>query len=271
MSMCNENVLTKVSYKFSNENEAKVTLTSLFKNLDVVYSYILYNTNENYTLNILISHDVKYNTVPSEYLINDVCKNIKEHKTGKNNVVTYKQATLEILVETLDNLVHSIVNEQYNFNKKEFEYEDLLQITRLKLCELYNKGYYIHKNLLRSTVFYYLNNLKNKRKYQKEPLSLDYITKSEGDDVSMYDTLEDKDYSVKLQDEEDAEFRISVLNLQKDAVMDIISERQYDRLLMEYGAKSTTSWSEKLVFTIKQKLRLKKEASTKQLLDKYKI
>lgn len=271
MSLCKENILTKVIYSFNCADDAKQTLESLFSDVGEVFSYILYYKNDVYKVSILISHDIKYNTVDSEYLINDVYMNIVKQNKGKDGVVTYKQGTLSVLVETFDNLCHSIANEQYRINHKRFEFDDLLQITRLKLCELYNKGYYIHKSLLRQTVFYYLSNIKNKSSYNKVLLSMDYIKQNEKDESSLYNTIEDIEYTNKIVDKEDSEFRVEVLNLQKESVMEIITPRQYDRLLMEYGARATTPWSEKLVYTIKQKLRSKKEASTKQLLDKYRI
>jgi hypothetical protein len=133
------------------------------------------------------------------------------------------------------------------------EFEDLLQMCRLVLCDLYYKGYYIHKNVLAISFNNYVLMHIRKQKNRPEIISLEqkYEKTSDSNAITIADMIPDTEQLNKQYDEEIKEVDDRILREMKELVIDYIGQRQYDQLLREYSNKQTTNWSRKLMQTIK--------------------
>ena len=136
------------------------------------------------------------------------------------------------------------------------EMEDLIQMCNLVISDLYYKGYYIHKQLIRRAYINYVLMHIRKDKNRVQIISLDQpYNKSDNDNtLRIADMIPDINASNELSDKEDEEVQKRILLEVKDIVIDFIGPRQYDQLLREYSNKQTTNWSRKLMQTIKAHL-----------------
>lgn len=192
------------------------------------------------------------NTISVENAIANILHHLITYNTTlrDNKPICFEQPSLELMQELYRPLMHRLVAAQL-LQWPQLEYEDLMQICMLSMIKLYKKGYYIHKSLLTRT--FYNDVLMYLRPYKREPqiiVSLDALlcdTSDDNKDVNIIDTLVADDES---DDEEDDTWLYV-----KPILLSIVTERQLQQLLLEYGTKNTTTWSRKLVQRIKAKFK----------------
>ena len=259
-----ENILQKLSVAIdANEDEQSIKehLSELLCDIDEVYSYLVYaeyanNKLKDFVVEMMVSHTAYFNTLKHNDVIQSICAIILNTvgESVQKYVVGYKQPPLDKLIVAYEPLVHSLARQQHTY-WRQLEYEDLCQICRMVICTLYNAGYYIHKNLVQRA---FANEvLMHIRKYKRQPVlvSLDDRIHNESENMTLKDVIPDIQQDNQRQDEEDEEVFKQALIEQRDLVIDMIGQRQYDRLLTEYGTKTTSAWGTKTTHRLRQKLK----------------
>lgn len=232
------------------------------KKLKRINSYIIY---AQYFLGMLtgieihynVSQKSKYNTLRLVGTYAKICNQIDEflnNPTGKT-VVGYGQADLTFLIKQFEPLILKLSKEQKQ-RWQYLEFEDLTQMCSLVICDLYYKGYYIHKRLIYRAFNNYVLMHIRKDKSRPEIISLEQEYSKSDDDskLTIKDMIPDVEALNKEEDEYNYEIECKILDEMKSIVIDIIGPRQYDQMLREYTNKQTTNWSRKLMQTIKAKL-----------------
>ena len=258
--MRKDNKILNISQSLSCDDDIETSLLTVLTELEPINSFIVYRvmkdnelTGWNITYNVSQNND--YNTLSKDDVLNCIMKNIKRPDAASKRVVCYLQPPVELLIKLYKPLIIKLAKEQHQHWNK-LEMEDLIQMCNLVICDLYYKGYYIHKALIRRAYINYV--LMHIRKERNKPivisLNQEYSKTDDDDRVTIADMIADDEQLNKMEDKYDKEVEVKILTELKEIVMDYIGPRQYDQLLREYSNKSTTNWSRKLMMSIKAHL-----------------
>lgn len=272
--MHKENKITNI---VTNVKVGDSIYEELYKSLirfDKINSFIVYGTYNDeelagYEIHFNISQNDKYNTLDKKTSIDYICEKACEHGgKSKKYVICYKQCDLTMLIKLYKPLIIKLAKEQHD-HWNWLEMEDLIQMCNLVICDLYYKGYYIHKRLLYKVYKNYV--LQHIRKDRDKPVmtSLEQtFSKSEGDsELTIADMIPDRKLIEEQDDKDDYEVQCRIIKEMKDILIDYIGIRKYDQLLREYKNKQTTPWSRRLMVTIKA--HLYDMGISKKSFDKY--
>lgn len=226
-----------------------------------IHSVIVYNLFEDgehtgWEVRYNIAQDNKLNDLFAGDVVNNVSSTmVRNAYKVTERVNCFMQSNLDTIIRSRKPLIIKLakeMQEQWTY----LEMEDLIQMCNLVICDLYYKGYYIHKNLIRRSFINYVLMHIRKNKNKPDIVSLDQeFSKSDNDDViCVKDTIADTQQMYDEEDKDNGEVEQQILNEMREVVIDIIGQRQYDQMLREYGNKQTTAWSRKLMQTIKAKL-----------------
>lgn len=260
--MTKDNILTTVSLSISPNSTDEVVLaqvTSFLTDYDKVYSYIVKVKYKDETpiailVNCNISQTDKYNTLKSAVCIEEIYNIIVTNRSTTKSVIGYKQPDIELMLKLFNPLVHKLALEQCD-RWSELEYEDAVSMCKLVMCNLYVKGYYIHRFLLkRSFENYVLMQLRHSRD-KPEVLSFEQVMHGDGEHglITLGDMLPDRDAEIEAEKKEEDEVFEVIFNEVKEIIVELIGERQFEQLLRDYGNKHTTTWSRKKMQQIKNK------------------
>lgn len=245
------NVLTKFTLTVAKEDVAlsERLLVSLLTVVDNVSSYIIYsvyrsNELKSWRIECYVSQTERFNCIPKDEAIKEIVCSINTSLTANKpkTVIGWRQPPLEVLIEILEPLVNKLAIEQSQAWKI-FEFDDLKQVCRMAICNLYNGGYYVHKNLVRRT---FLNTILMKlRKERRKPLMValdDAVGHDEqGNEITYLDVIADDNSYMEMFSMESAESKENLLAQQRALVIERIGQRQYDQLIREYSNKMTTN------------------------------
>lgn len=237
-------------------------ITAILHGHTHVYSWILYNKTTHYLLSVLVSDNRTYNTILTSSIATTVIAAIETYTDKKSQVITHRQPLLEILCETYKPLIYSLCIQQHN-HWPQIELEDLIQMCNLRLCILYQQGYYIHKNLLnRSFINAVLMFLRPER-YKPQIISLDQTNKSKSgtdEEVSRIEVIEDESALAEIDDTIDTidgcTFADIVSQEMRNVVLEFVSQRTYDQWCLEYGTKTVSRATASQVNALKSKLQV---------------
>lgn len=257
--------------KVQSDEDTVQQIHDMLDGVGKIYSFILYakynesELLEGYDINYRICDVSKFNTIDIDDVVNLVVKFIKNPK-GRF-VVGYKQPSLDILIITFDNLIYKLALVQ-SLRWKRLEFDDLYQMCRLTLCNLYSKGYYIHKSLLAKS--FENDVLMEIRKLQYEPnfVSLDDRVESPDDNLTVKDTIRDTYEETRQYDEDETLIQLCIFEEVRKIVIDMIGQRGFDQLCREYRSKNTTSWSRKVMYDVRKKFE-SEGLTRKEFLRKY--
>lgn len=221
------------------------TLSQTLAPYERVYSYILYDNTHvkerlgDYKIVVLVSKTERYNTLPVDVVIADICKYLlvpMDNPHRAENVMGYAQPSLDILVEAYQPLIHKLALQQHQFWRK-IEVDDLLQMCAHQLVLLYRRGYYIHKRLL-STSF---NNavLKSLRKNHKTTVPLTAAMTVADEYDSEAETTQRNDILTQYE-----------LQL----VQTVVTPATLAQLINDYKNKCTNAWTMSTVKRIRDQL-----------------
>lgn len=266
-----ENILHKLTITINaqlDEENAKELIGEYLYTIDYAYSYLVFaeyldKKLARFIVEVLVSQSDYYNCLKKQDVINGIWQVIEQTKEQEveKRVVGYKQPPLDKMLQAYEPLVHSLSRQQQTYWKN-LEYEDLCQMCRLVICTLYKAGYYVHKNLIRRAFTNEVLMSIRKERYKPTIVSLDKPIGGDTDNVYVKDVIPDTSQLQHMQDEEDDEVFMTMLKEQRELVIDMIGQRQYDRLLSEYGSGSTSSWGQKTTYRLRE--RLKKEGVTER-------
>lgn len=227
-----------------------------------VYSWILYNKKTHYLLNVLVSDNKTYNTILTSSIAAAVITAIETHTDKNSQVITHRQPLLEILCETYKPLIYSLCIQQHS-HWPQIELEDLIQMCNLRLCILYQQGYYIHKNLLNRSFMNAVLMFLRPERYKPQMISLDQTNKSKSgtdEEVSRIEVIEDESALAEIDDAIDTidgcTFADIVSKEMRNVVLEFVSQRTYDQWCLEYGTKTVSRTTASQVNALKSKLQV---------------
>ena len=241
------------------------TLHKMLYRFTYIYSYIIYDKDNVYRVVALVSQTLPYNTLHVYNVIDNVIDSIcNEHDPTlqlSQNVIGYEQPPLEILLETYKPLIYKLSLQQYHM-WPQVELEDLIQMCNLRICVLYQQGYYIHKNLLSRSFANAVLMFLRPEKYKPQTVSLDEISKGKDDEtsVNIAETIEDEHANEEMNevlDEVDGITFEDLVNQEcKQIVLEFISPRMYDQWMIEYNTKTVSRQTASQVNALKSKLKM---------------
>ena len=259
--MFKENKLTNIKLNFSVDDEIEPIMSSQLSAFDKIHSCVVYGVYKDeklvgWNINCNVSQNDYYNTVSVKKLIERMVPVLRASKklTEQKYVIAFAQPTLDIVIKQYKPLIIKLAKEQHE-RWNWLEMEDLIQMCNLVICDLYYKGYYVHKRLIyRSFVNYVLMHIRKDKGKSYVSLEQTYSKSDSDAQVTIADMLPDESTLYEQDDKDDEEVQCKILQEVKDIVIDFIGPRQYDQLLREYSNKQTTNWSRKLMQTIKAHL-----------------
>ena len=251
--------------KDMSEEQMRDTLYKMLHRFTYIYSYIIYDKDNMYRVVALVSQTLPYNTLHIDNVIDNVIDSIcNEHDLTlqlSQNVIGYEQPPLEILLETYKPLIYKLSLQQYHM-WPQVELEDLIQMCNLRICVLYQQGYYIHKNLLSRSFANAVLMFLRPEKYKPQTVSLDEISKGKDDEtsVNIAETIEDEHANEEMNnvlDEVDGITFEDLVNQEcKQIVLEFISPRTYDQWMIEYNTKTVSRQTASQVNALKSKLKM---------------
>lgn len=251
--------------KDMSEEQMRDTLHKMLHRFTYIYSYIIYDKDNVYRVVVLVSQTLPYNTLHIDNVIDNVINFIcNEHDPTlqlSQNVIGYEQPPLEILLETYKPLIYKLSLQQYHM-WPQVELEDLIQMCNLRICVLYQQGYYIHKNLLSRSFANAVLMFLRPEKYKPQTVSLDEISKGKDDEtsVNIAETIEDEHANEEMSevlDEVDGITFEDLVNQEcKQIVLEFISPRMYDQWMIEYNTKTVSRQTASQVNALKSKLKM---------------
>lgn len=251
--------------KDMSEEQMRDTLHKMLHRFTYIYSYIIYDKDKTYRVVALVSQNLPYNTLHIDNIIDNVIDSIcNEHDPTlqlSQNVIGYEQPPLEILLETYKPLIYKLSLQQYHM-WPQVELEDLIQMCNLRICVLYQQGYYIHKNLLSRSFANAVLMFLRPEKYKPQTVSLDEISKGKDDEtsVNIAETIEDEHANEEMNevlDEVDGITFEDLVNQEcKQIVLEFISPRTYDQWMIEYNTKTVSRQTASQVNALKSKLKM---------------
>lgn len=258
-------------FEFRNEIKPKdiddivVELDTIFVD-DYIYSFIVYIKCDDecniitYQVKHLVSDEKMNNTLYIKDVIQTIVNAIIEHRKykGKSKVICYGQPPIDLMVELYEPLIDSLSRSVLE-NWSQYELDDLKQICRMSMVELYNKGYYIHKRLLKKVFNRKILEEVRPLKRRGEVISiytrqnLDY---SDGDEkLTIKDTLEDTDAIIAQEERDILEAELKIFEEVKGIIIDLIGERRWDMLFRDYTRGHTTNVTRLEMKRIKEQLK----------------
>lgn len=217
------------------------------------YSWTLHKTDDkHYRLTYHVSQTDRYNTVDVGCAVTNIANSIAT-TTRQRGIIGYEQPTLAVLVEVMVPLINALVNREAR-RWRQFSHDDLTQTCYLCLCELYRKGYYVHKALLRRTFTNTLYYRLRKMPRDVTMVSLTAPLHDSDDLLTMQDTIPDIAEEQERADKEDAEAMAQVLTAQRELIVGLIGQRRYDDLLREFRSKTVTNGTSSTVRRLRKML-----------------
>lgn len=230
-----------------------------------IYSWVLYDRTCEYRLDVLMSETTRYNTIPVAMLPSVIYETLRTYKkkefdSKRKVAIAFRQPPLEILCETYKPLIYSLCIQQHTC-WPQIELEDLIQMCNLRICVLYQQGYYIHKNLLNRSFANAVLMFLRPERYKPQILSLDQMSKSKsGNDesVNRVEVIEDESATERINETIDeidgCTFEDLVSREMRDVVLEFVSQRTYDQWCFEYGTKTVSLRTASQVNALKDKL-----------------
>lgn len=254
--------------RFIASNDAILAaLTDFAQQHPRVYSYCLIDKNNEYWFSVHVSTNTDYNTIDLMYSVPKVLESITVNRLLQRNgkIIAYAQPPLEVLCDAMTPLVYSLANEQHR-HWKHIELNDLIQRCYCTLCELYNKGYYIHKALLRKS---YKNAVISYLRVNPAPdrkiVSFDEPISGDDDSLSILDTLSDTFYD-EISEYENEIAEKELYKHIREWVIETIGQEAYNKLVYEYSNKKVSSSTSHLKRKLINKLKNNRDKFIKKFM-----
>lgn len=260
-----DNITNKLVQRISvthTDDEIKSQLHAVLDELETIYSYLIYAKYKAeklvcWQIEYTVSQTDKYNTLHSSIIVDEIFSILKESNEKKvSNVIGYKQPCLDIQIRLFEPLINKLALKQCQ-RWPQLEFDDACQICKMTMLNLYHKGYYLHPTLVERC---YNNDILmsiRKDKNKPETVSIDKVIHHDGDNspLTIGDMLSDTAAEEEAEQKDEEDFVKLVFSQVKEIIVELIGERQFDRLMRDYGNKHTTSWSRKKMQQLKDKFK----------------
>lgn len=252
-----KNELVNISIPLTLDTYVDDIVTPL-SNYSHIYSYIVYKQPHGYLVDILYSKTARYNTIPVDTLAVQIYKDILRPRRDlrlTSNIVTYAQPPLEILITTYKPLVYRLAFRQHRY-WQDVEIDDLIQMCNLRICILYQQGYYIHAGIInRSFINHVLQFLKPER-YKPQMIPIDEVVP--GTDIPLVDTIIDESVTDEFTDVEDdvngSTLHDEIICEGIRTVKDFLTPRMFDQMLRQYSTNTTDNTTRVMMSRLKRQL-----------------
>lgn len=258
--MFQRNEITNIVQLIYDIDQAEKLMKEQLNKFNKIHSAVVYNKFvdgefSHWELHYNIGQLSKFNDLKTTDSIRYLVSEMRKQDNRQGYVNCFVQSSAETIIKSRKPLILKLAKEQHDA-WEHLEMEDLIQMCNLVICDLYYRGYYIHKNLIRRAFINYvlMHIRKDKGKPNIVSLEQDYGKSDNDERISIKDMIPDVKLLNEQSDKEDKEVENQILTEMRDVVISIIGPRQYDQMLREYGNKQTTNWSRKLMQTIKAKL-----------------
>lgn len=243
--MRERNNLVKFEWTIRHDHiiEDNAALLELCDSLGEIYSYIVYRdmcdakvTGWRVCLNV--SETERYNTLDATEVAHTIIDEITcEMHTVKSNVVLYGQPSLEIFFQTAESLVDTLAN-QVHTRWPHLEQEDLKQWCKLTICELYHKGYYLHKSLIARC----FNNMVLQHLNKNPVVPLVNLDEPLGDteNSTVRDVIPDTSAILREEAQQHLDEVSTVFAKVRDILVKRLGERRYKMLYDAYSKSNNT-------------------------------
>lgn len=252
-----DNVIMKITQLIKCNTDKlviSVTLDEVLNEFDYIYSYIVFRKNEGHLVQYNISQQTCYNTLNTKDVNTEVSNIIYSDKGEGNKIIGYNQPTLEVILNAFDPLVHKLASIQGE-HWHQYDHDDLCQMCRLVMVQLYRKGYYLHKRLIeKAFVNSILMDIRNER---NKPLVLSFDdvfyrpVSNSSEQITIAETIPDNDTMLQEEEENRVKGELDIFEEVKDIVISIIGIRQWNELFRDYSGKHTSAYTRKLMLKIK--------------------
>lgn len=163
----------------------------------------------------------------------------------------YKNAPIEQWLIQFEPSLANLVEEVYPRYKKMYpDKNDLKSILYLSIMKLYDKGYYLHKFIIRKTFVNDLNRSIRKEKYFADKRSLDQPLSSDNS-FTLADVVPDKEDAIMTYEERD--YSEYLFNLIKTEMLTKMSELSFDMILLQIQSKTITPNTAKVLRDLRKK------------------
>lgn len=202
-----------------------------------IYSYILFYRDNCYVAKFNICSNDNYNGVNTRQAVDNLISNITAD-TNHDNVVCFGQSSLDKIIEVFTPYYNKLANE-IQCSWQCYEYCDLVQMCILCVCTLYNKGYYLHKRLIRRALINMVLIEQRKTRCVTGFVSFDTLIGKDNDQASLLEIIPDEHASDEFDNIELASYKEYRFKRLKDLFPEM-TERQWKQLIFEYGHGITT-------------------------------
>ena len=221
-----------------------------------VYSYFSNLTKNRYRVRLNISNIASFNTYDKEYIASLVQYDLLYRKPDSRSVVGFINPPIELYMRESDPLVYNICN-RFHKTWSMIEMDDLIQYCRLSIMKLYNKGLYLHPNLIARTFYNDMMMVLRKDPVRIDIDSLDEIAFDNSDDnsIALVDQLEDPAALEQIDGIIESAANDWIVEKVKTIILLKFGKRAYEQLLREYGQfGKTTEIGRKLMQQVKKQL-----------------
>lgn len=144
-----------------------------------------------------------------------------------------------------------LVEEAYPVYKKMYpEKDDLYSILGYTITYLYNKGFYLHKYIIKRSFINNLNKSIRKQKHFQNCQSLDAPAFEEGA-ITLADIVPDRNDAITRFEED--EYSHSLFELIKEEMLKTMSQLSFDMILVQLESKTLTPASSKALSKMRAK------------------
>lgn len=144
-----------------------------------------------------------------------------------------------------------LVEEAYPAYKKMYpEKDDLYSILGYTITYLYNKGYYLHKYIIKRSFINNLNHSIRKQKHFQDCASLDAPVFENGS-TTLADTVPDRNDAITRFEED--EYNHFLFELIKEEMLKTMSQLSFDMILVQLESKTLTPASSKALSKMRAK------------------
>lgn len=256
--MRNDNVLMTTRVKIPCDDDGPIRpahyLVDVLVNEPRLYSWLIRTTIKggriiSFEVQFIISQTERYNTIDKTEAIVKMVELMSKEYSESVKVIGYGQPPLDMLIEIFSPLIHKLALQQNSYWP--IEVDDLEQMCRLSLCNLYNKGYYIHKHVL--SIAFVRDVLVYMRKQRKDVPYIDF----------SFLGKEEKDYLANVKDErseelmteyEEMEENQQLIAEKRDKVLKHIGKGKYDYLIRAMDTRTLTHGDYKCIDRLRKKL-----------------
>lgn len=221
-----------------------------------VYSYFAKSNKNGYQVRLNISNIAAFNTYDKEYIASLVQYDLLYRVPDNKGVIGYINPPIELYMRTCDPLVYNICD-RFHKTWSMIEMDDLVQYCRLSIMKLYNKGLYLHPNLVARTFYNDMMMVLRRNPIRTDIDSLDEIAYDNNDDnsIALVDQLEDPVALEQIDNVIESAANMWLVEKVKTIILLRFGQRAYDQLLREYGQfGKTTEIGRKLMQEVKKQL-----------------